>query len=191
MSIERLKIHLKIVQDVKPDRVHGPEGPMDDYWKPSLRILGDIRFLESLLTFDKDNIPERIMHNIRTTILTNPNFDPEHIRQVSTACEGLCRWVFALSEYDKVAKVVAPKRQALARAEADYSAAMEQLTLKRNQLKEVRERLARLEILLAQRRADYQAMIIEVKECEEKLRRAEELIGGLGGEYTRWSETAK
>jgi len=99
--------------------------------------------------------------------------------------------VFALSEYDKVAKVVAPKRQALARAEADYSVAMEQLTLKRNQLKEVRERLARLEILLAQRRADYQAMIIEVKECEEKLRRAEELIGGLGGEYTRWSETAK
>ncbi|XP_077275021.1 dynein heavy chain at 36C [Temnothorax americanus] len=180
-----------ILKDVKPERVQGPEGPMDDYWKPSLRILGDIHFLESLLNYDKDNIPERIMTKIRTTILTNPNFDPERIRQVSTACEGLCRWVFALSEYDKVAKVVAPKRQALAKAEADYSAAMEQLTLKRNQLQEVRKRLARLETLLAQRRAEYQAMTDEVKECEEKLRRAEELIGGLGGEYTRWSETAK
>ncbi|XP_028047400.2 dynein heavy chain 7, axonemal [Monomorium pharaonis] len=180
-----------ILKDVKPERVQGPEGPMDDYWKPSLRILGDIRFLESLLNYDKDNIPERIMAKIRTTILTNPNFDPERIRQVSTACEGLCRWVFALSEYDKVAKVVAPKRQALAKAEAGYSAAMEQLTLKRSQLQEVRERLARLETLLAQRRAEYQAMTDEVKECEEKLRRAEELIGGLGGEYTRWSETAK
>lgn len=179
------------MQDVKPERVQGPEGPIDDYWKPSLRILGDIRFLESLLNYDKDNIPERIMTKIRTTILTNPNFDPERIRQVSTACEGLCRWVFALSEYDKVAKVVAPKKQALAKAEADYSAAMEQLTLKRNQLQEVRERLARLETLLARRRAEYQAMTDEVKECEEKLRRAEELIGGLGGEYTRWSETAK
>ncbi|XP_067216276.1 dynein axonemal heavy chain 7 [Linepithema humile] len=180
-----------ILKDVKPEKVQGPEGPMDDYWKPSLRILGDIRFLESLLNYDKDNIPERIMTNIRTTILTNPNFDPERIRQVSTACEGLCRWVFALSEYDKVAKVVAPKRQALAEAQADYSAAMEQLNLKRKQLQEVRERLARLETLLAQRRAEYQAMTDEVKECEEKLRRAEELIGGLGGEYTRWSETAK
>ncbi|KYM93367.1 Dynein heavy chain 7, axonemal [Cyphomyrmex costatus] len=180
-----------ILKDVKPERVQGPEGPIDDYWKPSLRILGDIRFLESLLNYDKDNIPERIMIKIRTTILTNPNFDPERIRQVSTACEGLCRWVFALSEYDKVAKVVAPKKQALAKAEADYSAAMEELTLKRNQLQEVREKLARLEILLAQRRAEYQAMTDEVKDCEEKLRRAEELIGGLGGEYTRWSETAK
>lgn len=186
-----LSISLKMVQDVKPERVQGPEGPMDDYWKPSLRILGDIRFLESLLNYDKDNIPERIMTKIRTTILTNPNFDPERIRQVSTACEGLCRWVFALSEYDKVAKVVAPKKQALAKAEADYSTAMEQLTLKRNQLQEVRERLARLETLLAQRRVEYQAMTDEVKDCEKKLRRAEELIGGLGGEYTRWSETAK
>ncbi|KAL6424720.1 hypothetical protein ACFW04_009998 [Cataglyphis niger] len=169
-----------ILKDVKPLRVQGPEGPYDDYWKPSLRILGDIRFLDSLLNFDKDNIPERIMTKIRTTILTNPNFDPERIRHVSTACEGLCRWVFALSEYDKVAKIVAPKKMALAIAEADYSTAMEQLTLKRNQL----------ETLLAQRKAEYQAMIDEVKDCEEKLRRAEELIGGLGGEYTRWSDTA-
>ncbi|XP_050461697.1 dynein axonemal heavy chain 7-like [Cataglyphis hispanica] len=179
-----------ILKDVKPQRIQGPEGPYDDYWKASLRILGDIRFLESLLNFDKDNIPERIMTKIRTTILTNPNFDPERVRHVSTACEGLCRWVFALSEYDKVAKVVAPKKQALAVAEADYSMAMEQLTLKRNQLQEVRNRLARLETLLAQRKAEYQAMTDEVKECEEKLRRAEELIGGLGGECARWSDTA-
>ncbi|XP_078046876.1 dynein axonemal heavy chain 7-like [Augochlora pura] len=179
-----------ILKDVKPEKVQTPEGPSEDYWKASMRILGDIKFLENLMNFDKDNIPERIINKIRTTILTNPNFDPERIRQVSTACEGLCRWVFAISEYDKVAKVVAPKKQALASAEEVYSAAMAQLTLKRNQLQEVRKKLAALEDLLAQRKAEYQAMTDEVTECEEKLRRAKELIGGLGGEYTRWSETA-
>lgn len=45
--------------------------------------------------------------------------------------------------------------------------------------------------ILNQRKADYQAMTDEVQDCEEKLKRAEELIGGLGGEYNRWSETAK
>ncbi|XP_053982409.1 dynein axonemal heavy chain 7 [Hylaeus volcanicus] len=180
-----------ILKDVKPEKVQTPTGAVDDYWKASLRVLSDMRFLESLLTFDKDNIPERIMTKIRTTILTNPDFDPERIRHVSTACEGLCRWVFALSEYDVVAKIVAPKKQALAKAEADYSQAMEQLNLKRLQLQEVRDRLAKLEELLAERRAEYQAMTDEVTECEEKLRRARELIGGLGGEYTRWSDTAK
>nr|XP_031838488.1 dynein heavy chain 7, axonemal-like [Nomia melanderi] len=179
-----------ILKDVKPDKVQTPDGTVEDYWKASLRMLSDMRFLESLLTFDKDNIPEKIISKIRSTILTNPNFDPERIRQVSNACEGLCRWVFALSEYDKVAKVVAPKKQALAKAESDYSTAMAQLSLKRSQLQEVRKRLEELEELLSQRRADYQAMTDEVTECEEKLRRAKELIGGLGGEYTRWSETA-
>ncbi|KAF3425902.1 hypothetical protein E2986_08048 [Frieseomelitta varia] len=180
-----------ILKDVKPEKVKTPDGVVDDYWKPSLRLLSDMRFLESLLTYDKDNIPERIMTKIRTTILTNPNFDPERIKFVSTACEGLCRWVFALSEYDKVAKIVAPKKQALALAEADYKEAMTQLNLKRSQLQEVRDRLAGLEKLLAKRRAEYQAMTDEVRECETRLRRARELIGGLGGEYTRWSDTAK
>lgn len=179
-------------QDVKPEKVKTPEGDVvEDYWKPSLRILTDIKFLDSLIHFDKDNIPERIMTKIRTTILTNPNFDPERIRQVSTACEGLCKWVFALSEYDKVAKIVAPKRKALAIAEADYKEAMEQLALKRAQLQEVRDRLAKVEELLKIRRAEYQAMTDEVNVCEARLRRARELIGRLGGEYTRWSDTAK
>lgn len=100
-----------ILKDVKPDRVQGDGGKLiDDYWKPSLRVLGDMKFLESLLQFDKENIPERIITKIRTTILTNPNFDPDKIRNASTACEGLCRWVFALDEYEKVAKIVGPKK---------------------------------------------------------------------------------
>ncbi|XP_023288729.1 dynein heavy chain 7, axonemal-like [Orussus abietinus] len=181
-----------ILKDAKPDRVPGEGGRMvEDYWKPSLRLLGDMKFLESLLTFDKDNIPERIITKIRTSILTNPNFDPDKIRNASTACEGLCKWVFALSEYDVVAREVAPKKRALAKAESTYAEAMAQLEVKRAQLKEVQDRLTKLEELLEQRRADYQAMTDEVDACEKKLRRAEELIGGLGGEYNRWSETAK
>lgn len=177
---------------MKPDRVPGESGRMvEDFWKPSLRLLGDLHFLDSLLAFDKDNIPERIIAKIRTTILTNPNFDPDKIRNASTACEGLCRWVFAISEYEKVARVVAPKKIALAKAEAIYKEAMAQLEVKRAQLKEVQDRLAILEDILAQRKRDYQMMTDEVDECEEKLKRAEELIGGLGGEYNRWSETAK
>lgn len=31
----------------------------------------------------------------------------------------------------------------------------------------------------------------QVADCETKLKRAEDLIGGLGGEYSRWSQTAK
>lgn len=52
-------------------------------------------------------------------------------------------------------------------------------------------KLAALEDELKSRKEDYQAMMDRVTECEQKLKRAEELIGGLGGEYIRWSESAK
>lgn len=44
---------------------------------------------------------------------------------------------------------------------------------------------------MAAKKAEYQAMLDKVAECEQKLKRAEELIGGLGGEYARWSQCAK
>lgn len=61
---------------------------------------------------------------------------------------GLCKWVIAISKYDKVAKVVAPKKIALAAAEAEFQAAMASLELKRAALREVQAKLAKLESVL-------------------------------------------
>lgn len=104
---------------------------------------------------------------------------------------GLCKWVIAISKYDKVAKVVAPKKQALAAAEADYQAAMGALEIKRQALREIREKVAKLEAVLEKETKKLQALTDEANLCALKLQRAQELIGGLGGERTRWSSTAK
>jgi len=44
-----------VIKGVKPDRV--PDAStgkkFDDYWRTSLRVLGDMHFLESLISFDK------------------------------------------------------------------------------------------------------------------------------------------
>ncbi|KAL7295896.1 hypothetical protein TKK_0010939 [Trichogramma kaykai] len=181
-----------ILKEVKPERIQQPDGRiMEDYWKASLKVLSDVRFLDSLINFDKDNIPEKIIDRIRRDFFTNVNFDPEKIKSASTACEGLCKWVYAISEYDKVAKVIAPKKKALAEAETVYNAAMAELEVKREQLRQVQLKLANLEDDLKARKQDYQNMMDKNTECELKLKRAEELIGGLGGEYNRWSDSAK
>lgn len=65
-------------------------------------------------------------------------FDPERIKNVSTACEGLCKWVRAMEVYDRVIKIVAPKKARLAEAEAELAAQMDTLNAKRAQLQEVR-----------------------------------------------------
>ncbi|XP_069698472.1 dynein axonemal heavy chain 7 [Periplaneta americana] len=183
-----------ILKDVKPDRIPDPSGSgkmVEDYWGPSKRVLGDMKFLESLITYDKDNIPPAIMKKITERILPDENFDPEKIKFASTAAEGLCKWVIAISKYDKVAKVVAPKKKALAEAEADLAVAMAALEVKRSQLREIQAKLARLEEVLEQNKKRFAMLQADVDLCHTKLQRAEELIGGLGGERTRWSSTAK
>ena len=111
----------------------------------TLQMLGDMKFLESLKEYDKDNIPSQIMAKIRQKFIPNPDFDPAIIKNVSSACEGLCKWVRALDVYDSVAKVVAPKRQSLEAAEAILAEQMAKLTEKRAELKSVTDKLESLE----------------------------------------------
>lgn len=59
------------------------------------------------------------------------------MKQASTACEGLCRWIRAMDQYDKVAKIVAPKKVKLLAAETELANQMSKLDGKRAQLKEV------------------------------------------------------
>ena len=42
-----------------------------------------------------------IIAKIRKTYTSNPEFDPDKIKSVSTAAEGLCKWVCAMEQYDR------------------------------------------------------------------------------------------
>jgi dynein heavy chain len=45
-----------ILKGVKPDRVPDPSGSgkkIEDYWGPSKKLLGDLKFLQSLKVYDK------------------------------------------------------------------------------------------------------------------------------------------
>ncbi|ELK04803.1 Dynein heavy chain 7, axonemal [Pteropus alecto] len=182
-----------ILKGIKADKIPDPTGSgkkIEDFWGPAKRLLGDIRFLQSLHEYDKDNIPPAYMNIIRKNYIPNPDFVPEKIRNASTAAEGLCKWVIAMDSYDKVAKIVAPKKIKLAAAEGELKIAMDGLRKKQAALHEVQDKLAKLQNTLElnkQKKADLEN---QVDLCSKKLERAEQLIGGLGGEKTRWGQTA-
>ena len=73
-----------------------------------MQLLGDMKFLESLKEFDKDNVPSKVIQKIREKYTSNKDFHPSLIKNVSSACEGLCSWVRAIEVYDRVAKVGLP-----------------------------------------------------------------------------------
>ncbi|XP_060945031.1 dynein axonemal heavy chain 7 [Limanda limanda] len=182
-----------ILKGIKPDRVPDPSGSgkkVEDFWGPAKKLLGDMRFLQSLHEYDKDNIPQSLIAIIRSKYITNSDFVPEKIRTASAAAEGMCKWVCAMDKYDKVAKVVAPKKEKLAQAEGKMKVAMDSLHKKQAALKEVQDKLAKLQETLDANKNKKADLESQVDLCRKKLERAEQLIGGLGGEKTRWSEMA-
>jgi len=78
---------------------------INEYWGPSKRVLGDMNFLQDLKDFDKDNIPPAIMKTVRSEYLPNKDFQAKIVAKASSAAEGLCKWVLAMDEYDRAAKV--------------------------------------------------------------------------------------
>nr|XP_055037339.1 dynein axonemal heavy chain 3 isoform X1 [Misgurnus anguillicaudatus]XP_055037340.1 dynein axonemal heavy chain 3 isoform X1 [Misgurnus anguillicaudatus] len=183
-----------VMKGIRPERKQDPGGSgkmIEDFWGPSKKLLGDLKFLESLKTFNKDSIPAANIKKIREKFIDHPDFQPSIIKSVSSACEGLCKWVRAMEVYERVAKVVAPKKERLQAAEAELSVQMKMLAVKRAELKEVEDRLQALNNTfdgMIQKKKDLEE---NIELCSQKLIRAEKLIGGLGGEKDRWTESAR
>uniref|UniRef100_A0A669BHB3 Dynein axonemal heavy chain 12 n=1 Tax=Oreochromis niloticus TaxID=8128 RepID=A0A669BHB3_ORENI len=179
-----------VMKEIKPDKIADPAGTgkkVFDYWGPSKKLLGDMNFLRDLKEYDKDNIPVSVKI---IEYMTNPDFNPSIVAKASSAAEGLCKWIQAMEVYDRVAKVVAPKKANLAVAQESLAATMVLLDQKRAELKEVEDRLAALQKTFQEKTEEKAQLEFQVDLCARKLERAEKLIGGLGGEKTRWSKAA-
>ena len=131
------------------------------------------------------------MQKIRKEYIGNPEFDPAKVANASSAAEGLCKWIMAMEIYDRVAKVVAPKKARLAEAESELSTTMKTLNAKRAELAAVEKRLADLKATFKEMTDKKEQLEFQVDLCAKKLVRAEKLIGGLGGEKNRWTKAAE
>ncbi|KAG5865749.1 hypothetical protein JTB14_010830 [Gonioctena quinquepunctata] len=181
-----------IMKGLKPDRVPDPTtGRMNlDYWGPSKRLLGEMNFLQVLKDFDKDNIKPEAMAKLRKEYIPHKDFKPSIVAKASGAAEGLCKWIIAMDMYDKVYRVVAPKKAKLAAAEEEFANMMAMLKEKRSEVERLEAQLAVLNEKLAEAEKKQKELQDEVDLCNNKLIRAKKLIGGLGGEKARWTAAA-
>ena len=58
--------------------------------------MAEKNFIQSLIEFEKENIPPAIMEIIRRDFLNDPDFRPSRVAQASNAAKGLCLWIRAL-----------------------------------------------------------------------------------------------
>lgn len=183
-----------ILLSIPPVRIPDPENPTKrimDYWGPSQRMLSDINtFIGSLRNYKKDEMDPKIVAEIKRDFLTNPDFDPDVIKKASNAAEGMCRWVIAMITYDRVVKIVAPKKAALEEAQQRLDATLAALNVKKAALQRVEDELAALENQLSAAKRKKNDLESQADLCDKKIVRANQLLHGLGGERDRWTQFA-
>ncbi|KAL8430370.1 hypothetical protein Efla_001135 [Eimeria flavescens] len=160
-----------------------------DYWAAGKKhLLGNSRFLQRLLDFDRDAIAPNIMTAI-APFEEDVDFDPDVINKASVAATSLCLWVKALIAYDRAACAVRPRRVALQQAQCELQAAEALLHDKKQELQNVEDLIRQLSTQYEQALRRSESIQQEVQTCEKRLSVAEKLIGSLGGESTRWSQS--
>lgn len=117
------------------------------------------------------------MDIIRKTYLPDPNFKPKIVAKSSGAAEGLCKWIIALDMYDRAIKVVEPKKAKLEIANQEYETTMAVLNEKRDEVKQLQDKLDALHESLNDNMKSKETLQAEIELCESKLLKAEKLIG--------------
>jgi len=165
-----------------------PKVPKDVSWAAAKKMMGNVgQFLDSLLAFDKDNVDEVLVAKVEDTYLTNPEFEPENIRSKSGAAAGLCSWCINICKYFRIYQMVAPKRAALAAANAKLDAANEKLSGIRAMLAELDAKLAKLTEMFEAATEEKNQAIAQAEKTQAKADLATRLVNGLSSEGVRWA----
>ncbi|CAF3418967.1 unnamed protein product [Rotaria socialis] len=193
-TVRKVLASVCVLTNRQPDRKNDPNNPgkkIIDYWAPAKKALGEMDFINQLKTFDKDHIPPEVMKKLREEYLTDADLEPKRVMQASVAAHGLILFVRAMDVYDRIAREVAPKKAKLEEVDKEVRELEATLTEKRSQLAQVESRLKRLQNDLDTAQKRKEQLEFEVDLCAKKLVRAQKLIGGLGGEKSRWTLAAE
>ena len=182
---------LCIMFSVPPVKEGQAGAKTDNWWIPGKKMLGNAKeILDKMFDYDKDNIPDKVIKQIQP-VIDDANFQPSKIKSVSSACEAMCQWTRAMHTYHFVALEVEPKRVALKGAMAELEIVEKKVAGLQAQLKEVTDRLDKLEADFEAAVKKKQELADKAEECTVKLDRADRLLGGLGGEKVRWAQTVE
>ncbi|KAG9277586.1 dynein heavy chain 11, axonemal-like [Astyanax mexicanus] len=164
--------------------------PKDRSWKTAKVIMSKVDdFLQALVNFDKEHIPDATVRVLREEYLSDPDFNPEFVRLKSSAAAGLCAWVINIIHFHEVTCEVEMKRMCLSQANADLIEAAEKLEVIRKELSELDNSLDTLTAAFEKATSEKLRCQDEVNRTNKTIQLANRLVKGLESENVRWAHS--
>lgn len=159
----------------------------DVSWKSAKGMMSAADFKSSLQTLDVDAISSNQIKIIKT-VLKEMDVPVSRMQEISSAGAGLLTFVNAVVGYCNVAKMIAPKRAAVASLEKNLALSKQDFARLNKELKALKGELATLQLNFQKAKTEQ----LELKEMAEIMERrliaADKLVSGLGSEKIRWAK---
>jgi len=171
----------------------GGKIPKDRSWNASKKALmsaGSDTFLNNLINYDKENIPESSLIAVQP-YLDDPVFDPVKMEKKSLAAAGLCAWAINIVRFYRIFCDVEPKRIALAEANERKAEAEERFNKIQEKLQNLRDNMKELTDRYEAATSDKQRCQEEADQTAATIALANRLVSGLASENVRWAESVK
>ncbi|XP_014328750.1 dynein heavy chain domain-containing protein 1-like [Xiphophorus maculatus] len=150
-------------------------------WESTKHLLGQTNIFEELQFFDRSSMTSEQLAQLKE-IIESPLFEPEAVREVSRACESLCRWIRAMYECCLLQHNVLLKRQ----LEAQAGSARRILHLLKKREREADNRLENYEQQLRNIRNELQDLQHQLYKAEDEGEEATRCAVRVAMLYQNW-----
>jgi dynein heavy chain len=162
----------------------------DSYKEHAKPMMIKTDFLDSLLTYPKEKMNDEMVE-LLYPYTERPDFNYETAYKSAGAVAGLCNWVSAMVTYHNIAKFVAPKTDALLKAEKSLEVANKKLAAAMEDLAVCQAELDAMQAKFDAAKAEKQRLQDDADLTKRRMDAANALINGLSGEKTRWTQQSK
>ena len=190
-SVKLVMEALCILKQIPSARIKDPSGSgkmIEDYWEPAKKhILSDVKLLRSLVDYEKDDINPALMKKVRAYIAM-PDFEPNKVKSVSLAAYHVCMWIISIEQYDRVIKVIGPKRAVLNESRSTVQTLLTQLQSSQTDLTQSQSRVDALTAQMKSSQADRAILEAKINNVTLRITRANKVMSKLVHDKAKWQE---
>eukprot|EP00842_Homolaphlyctis_polyrhiza_P001698 jgi/Hompol1/2529/HPOL_006034-RA len=162
---------------------------IDGTWKTVQQVLRRDDFITTILNYDTNKLTPKILAEIQTTYLGNPNFTFDVVNRASKACGPLVQWVQAQVSYADILEKIGPMREELRQLEESAQAT-------RLNAEEIDKTIEHLERSIEVYKKEYASLISEAETLKKEMEavksrvdRSVRMLDNLSSERERWEES--
>ncbi|XP_069984452.1 dynein heavy chain, cytoplasmic isoform X4 [Penaeus vannamei] len=159
-------------------------------WKTIKSIIMKDNFINTVVNFNTDDMPDDIREKMRNKYISNPDYNFEKVNRASLACGPMVKWAIAQIEFADMLKRVEPLRNEL-------QSLQDQASENKKKHEDVKTLINRLERSIAAYKDEYavlisqaQAIKTDLENVQAKVDRSMALIRNLSIEKDRWAATS-